>query len=395
MAEAVSPQEEPSRPGEEESNYPLFRQASIYTLTLDEFQHTVCEPGKNFGSMNMDEFLNNIWTAEENANATGCDGETGGRHREADSGNRADSDGRIARQSSLSHQGSLSVPAPLCRKTVEEVWSEIQRDQHQEERQSSSGNLANDEVSEHAPRQPTFGEMTLEDFLIKAGVVREGCGPSSTQQKYAAFGNDRNEEANYGQGMNLRFADHRSSGCGAAGYPTYVPPPPPLQQQGGGSGGIVGEGGSYVGNGKSNGSGFGGVCYGGRPAGGNGYKGAMGSPVSPLSSDIGQAEMGGMRSGRKRIFDGPIEKVVERRQRRMIKNRESAARSRARKQAYTVELEAELNHLKEENTQLRREMEELVDKRRRRTEAMKRVQEVAKEAEQAKKKLRRVKSWPS
>lgn len=36
--------------------------------------------------------------------------------------------------------------------------------------------------------------------------------------------------------------------------------------------------------------------------------------------------------GRKRMVDGPVEKVVERRQRRMIKNRESAARSRARKQ---------------------------------------------------------------
>lgn len=42
-------------------------------------------------------------------------------------------------------------------------------------------------------------------------------------------------------------------------------------------------------------------------------------------------DMSGSR-GRKRIMDGPVEKVVERRQRRMIKNRESAARSRARKQ---------------------------------------------------------------
>jgi ABA responsive element binding factor len=39
----------------------------------------------------------------------------------------------------------------------------------------------------------------------------------------------------------------------------------------------------------------------------------------------------------------------------MIKNRESAARSRARKQAYTVELEAEVNQLKEENSRLRKQ----------------------------------------
>ncbi|CAI0533285.1 unnamed protein product [Linum tenue] len=37
----------------------------------------------------------------------------------------------------------------------------------------------------------------------------------------------------------------------------------------------------------------------------------------------------------------------------MIKNRESAARSRARKQAYTMELELELNYLKEDNSRLK------------------------------------------
>jgi hypothetical protein len=40
------------------------------------------------------------------------------------------------------------------------------------------------------------------------------------------------------------------------------------------------------------------------------------------------------------------------RQRRMIKNRESAARSRARKQAYTNELEMELAQLRRENQML-------------------------------------------
>ncbi|KAF2566711.1 hypothetical protein F2Q68_00024349 [Brassica cretica] len=100
----------------------------------------------------------------------------------------------------------------------------------------------------------------------------------------------------------------------------------------------------------------------------------MVGPLSPVSSDglgHGQVDniggqygvdMGGLR-GRKRVVDGPVEKVVERRQRRMIKNRESAARSRARKQAYTVELEAELNQLKEENAQLKHALGELERKR--------------------------------
>ncbi|KAG0476105.1 hypothetical protein HPP92_012946 [Vanilla planifolia] len=44
---------------------------------------------------------------------------------------------------------------------------------------------------------------------------------------------------------------------------------------------------------------------------------------------------------------------------RMIKNRESAARSRARKQAYINELEMEVAHLAEENADLRRQHHEL------------------------------------
>lgn len=47
----------------------------------------------------------------------------------------------------------------------------------------------------------------------------------------------------------------------------------------------------------------------------------------------------------------------------MIKNRESAARSRARKQAYTVELEAEVNQLKEENTKLKKQQAETAERR--------------------------------
>ncbi|CAB4287199.1 unnamed protein product [Prunus armeniaca] len=96
--------------------------------------------------------------------------------------------------------------------------------------------------------------------------------------------------------------------------------------------------------------------------------------------------MGGLR-GRKRILDGPVEKVVERRQRRMIKNRESAARSRARKQAYTVELEAELNQLREENAHLKQALAELERKRKQQyfDEMQTRVQS---RAQKAKEKLR-------
>ncbi|MBA0792474.1 hypothetical protein Gohar_016971 [Gossypium harknessii] len=48
------------------------------------------------------------------------------------------------------------------------------------------------------------------------------------------------------------------------------------------------------------------------------------------------------------------------RHKRKIKNRESAARSRARKQAYTNELELEVAHLLEENVKLRRQQDKLL-----------------------------------
>ncbi|CAA6657005.1 unnamed protein product [Spirodela intermedia] len=52
-----------------------------------------------------------------------------------------------------------------------------------------------------------------------------------------------------------------------------------------------------------------------------------------------------------------VERTVERRQKRMMKNRESAARSRARKQAYTNELENKISRLEEENERLRKQKE--------------------------------------
>lgn len=52
--------------------------------------------------------------------------------------------------------------------------------------------------------------------------------------------------------------------------------------------------------------------------------------------------------------------LTDRRHKRMMKNRESAARSRARKQAYTTELEQEVAHLEQENAKLRRQLEQLL-----------------------------------
>ncbi|XP_008794151.1 bZIP transcription factor 46-like [Phoenix dactylifera] len=359
---------------------PLARQPSVYSLTFDEFQSTLGGPGKDFGSMNMDEFLKNIWTAEESqAMATalgGAGGASGGGI-----------DGGVAGMG-LQRQGSLTLPRTLSQKTVDEVW----RDFIRESGQGSSGS-----TGLHQQRQPTLGEMTLEEFLARAGVVREDVTqPGAPRPIGNSSNNSSNTNSNvfYGElnsnnytGPALGFPQMdrsngtvvtntvpNSSGANLAMQATGTRPyaaPLPLgntadlgNPQGMRGGGIMGIGDHGVNNGMMPGV----VGVGGAGV----TVAAVGSPVNQMSTDglsKGNGNMsslspvpymfsGGLR-GRK--CGGAVEKVVERRQRRMIKNRESAARSRARKQAYTMELEAEVAKLKEQNQELQKKQEEMME----------------------------------
>jgi ABA responsive element binding factor len=131
---------------------------------LDEFQNTMTEPGKNFGSMNMDEFLKNIWTAEESQAMAAAMGSI------TDSAQAGNAGGMLTRQPSL---GAMSLPRTLSRKTVDQVWRDIHRDSSGGS-DSGGGGLAGAAAGTMPQeREATFGEMTLEDFLVKAGVVRE------------------------------------------------------------------------------------------------------------------------------------------------------------------------------------------------------------------------------
>ncbi|XP_077230908.1 protein ABSCISIC ACID-INSENSITIVE 5-like [Tasmannia lanceolata] len=331
-------------------DFSLMTQPSIYSLTLDEFQNTICQSGKDIGSMNMDEF---VVTAEE----------LGSEFVVPIS--KSMNQSRI-----LTKQGSLTIPAPLSRKTVDEVWSQIQRDQEMHPHQN---NITHGGNSGNAPLQATFAEMTLEDFLIKAGVVRE-------QQNYGVFQQNNmdtdfamggGERPGFGHGMDFGFVDNRNTGNGIQGG---IPGYPGFQN---------GEGSSFGGNGNG---GFPGV-YSVSPD-------RIGT--SQVDNSVSQYGFGMARvrgSGRKRIvMDGAVEKVVEKKQLRMIKNRESAARSRARKQAQTMELEAERNELKEENELLRKEIGELEAEQRKKflVDVKQKMLKAAREG----KPLRRAKSCP-
>ncbi|KAJ7195137.1 hypothetical protein O6H91_04G124900 [Diphasiastrum complanatum] len=322
------------------SRSPLTRQGSIYTLTLDELQNSLIDSGKNFGSMSMDEFLKNIWTAEESqAMASAITNVEGG------------SGAPIVAPpaTNLQRPGSLTLPRTLSHKTVDEVWKEIQGQKKQQEREQ-----------QQQRRQGTFGEMTLEDFLVKAGVVREDADVIANPSRVAPFGTSygvgvsstrpgietlpQNQQQQQAEWVNYQLKQQQqqlllqqqaaaamasvTKRTGSAGG--MLLQVPPLSN--------MVEGPLDIGPGLAPGS----------------LVGAMALSPGLLTPDT---------PNRKRGFDNAIEKTVERRQRRMIKNRESAARSRARKQAYTVELEAEVTQLKEENSRLKTQQAEEKEKR--------------------------------
>ncbi|KAH0764574.1 hypothetical protein KY285_000445 [Solanum tuberosum] len=82
---------------------------------------------------------------------------------------------------------------------------------------------------------------------------------------------------------------------------------------------------------------------------------ARGNAENP-NSDGSEAAGGGNR--RRRAATVEEETLMDKRQRRMIRNRASAQRSRARKQAYTAELEAQLDQVRDENERLKLLVEE-------------------------------------
>ncbi|CAD5326028.1 unnamed protein product [Arabidopsis thaliana] len=128
---------------EQAKSQSLNRQSSLYSLTLDEVQNHLGSSGKALGSMNLDELLKSVCSVEANQPSSMA------------------VNGGAAAQEGLSRQGSLTLPRDLSKKTVDEVWKDIQ--------QNKNGGSAH----ERRDKQPTLGEMTLEDLLLKAGVVTE------------------------------------------------------------------------------------------------------------------------------------------------------------------------------------------------------------------------------
>lgn len=291
-----------SRGTEEPRTDVLGRQGSMYNLTLDEVQDQLGDLGKPLSSMNLDELLKSVWSAEANQGLGGVD------YGDAQPGN-------LASSSSLRRQSSVSLAKGLSKKTVDEVWQDIQEGQKKTRLDRKM-----------RERKSTLGEMTLEDFLVKAGIVAEGEKNSGVVPVVDPIDLPQQSAPQQAQWMTYQtpsvqqLAQQQQQQQNM--FSVYMPGHPVPQTLPITTNPIM-----------------------------DGYADAM-SP-SALMDTVSETQA----PGRKRSASGVVEKTVERRQKRMIKNRESAARSRARKQAYTQELELKVSRLEEENERLKRQKE--------------------------------------
>lgn len=94
----------------------------------------------------MDEFLSSIWTAEENQAQTQnpnpamtTNTNNNNNPLQVLKGEASLSDKSIVEHTILTRQGSLTFPTPLCRKTVDEVWSEIHKSRQEQQHGGAAG----------------------------------------------------------------------------------------------------------------------------------------------------------------------------------------------------------------------------------------------------------------
>ncbi|GLT67426.1 hypothetical protein SLA2020_397370 [Shorea laevis] len=242
----------------------------LYNLTFDEVQTQLGNVGKPLNCMNLDELLRNIIWVEEG-------------------GQLVQNPSPSSLSSASFFLGNLNLNGTLSKKTVDEVWKDI--------------------VNE-VDNQSTLGETTLEEFLVRAGVVnpRPIMGidnPMVTDSLQFQMAAVQQEQPMTVLDSNFDFSDQS----------VYENP-------------VVSD---------------------------NQLGMSMSMPMPAISSTSSGSQVAAER--KRRCSDEMMEKTIERRQKRMIKNRESAARSRARKQAYTNQLEHEVFHLRKTTSLLKKQKE--------------------------------------
>ncbi|OMO94147.1 hypothetical protein COLO4_16511 [Corchorus olitorius] len=265
--------------------HPLARQSTLYNLTFDEVQSQLGNYiGKPLNAMNLDELLKSVIAVEE-----------GGLMQNPSSSSSSSS------AASSFFLGNFNLNGRLSKKTVDEVWKEIVD-------HGNVNNAMNNQFVQHH-HQLTLGETTLEDFLVRAGVINTGAqngvinpqqymtiDPMAVVSQQADWLQYQMSAVQQQQQQQITMMDSNFS----------VPHHESVYENQ--------------------------VVDVGFPE----NQLAMTVPLPSMSATSSDSQAN--TSARRRRYSDVMEKTIERRQKRMIKNRESAARSRARKQVDILNL---------------------------------------------------------
>ncbi|KAK8696741.1 hypothetical protein V6N13_001870 [Hibiscus sabdariffa] len=277
---------------------PLASQASsLYNLTFDEVQSQLGKIGKPLNSMNLDELLRSLIAVEESSSSSSS-------------------------SSSSFFLGNVNLNGTLSKKTVDEVWKEIVSHGRGRGRGNANANPMDNQIVQH---QLTLGKTTLEDFLVRAGVINTGIqeGDLNPQQFMAI--DPMAVVSQQADWLHFQMAAVQQQQQMAMMDSNFNVPESVYENQ-------VVDVGYHVHENQL----------------------AIAMPIPAMSATSSESQP---TASRKHRYSDVVEKTIERRQKRMIKNRESAARSRARKQAYTNQLELEVDQLKKMNGWLKRQKE--------------------------------------
>ncbi|KAM7252862.1 hypothetical protein ACFE04_025480 [Oxalis oulophora] len=203
-------------------------------------------------------------------------------------------------QSIDNNADTVYLAPATAKRSVDDVWSSIMAGKKKKKDGDDQVIMLKEETLEEEEDNHSSGMMTLEDFLVKAGAVES----SDDQDVKMVQQQQQQQLVPMLSGGSYAF----DPVVGHSVYSSFE-----------GSMNGFADAGELIGSGGSVGSG----------RGGRGKRGSM--------------------------LMEPLDKAAQQRERRMIKNRESAARSRDRKQAYQNELESLAVRLQEENEQLIKE----------------------------------------
>ncbi|KAF9682564.1 hypothetical protein SADUNF_Sadunf05G0122000 [Salix dunnii] len=277
----------PSNGGQGQQFQSRSGQESLYNLTFGEAHDQPGNVGEPLNSTNIDE-LRNMISVEES---------------------QLMQNPPSSSSSSSSFLGNFNLNGASSKKTIDEVWKEIASQEHVNALDNQSA-------------QQQLRETTLEDFLVRAGVISKGnqngvfnhqpimeVDPMVVVSQQTDLLQFRMADVQQQQQMTLLDSNFYTSEA------VYENP-------------VVNVG--YSAN-------------------------QLPMTMMPVSATSSESQVAAEKKCR--YTDEMMKKTIERRQKRMIKNRESAARSRARKQAYTNQLEHVVFHSRKTNNWLKKQKE--------------------------------------